>query len=246
MGLPFADGAHGLAGAAAVPTAGRAGARGQPFSVLVDYSHTPTAGQRPARRASVTAGRLLTVFGCGGDRDRGKRPLNGRGGGRARRLCRADLGQPARRKIPWRSSPRSWRALPPRARAVVVEPDRRAHPLALREARSATALVIAGKGHETYQILAPRRSTSTTARSPPPSWPSSVFTSAEGRLSRTHPRGHDRPARPARICGEAGGGDPLTLAEAAAACDGRSRPAIAGRRHGRRHRRRATAPGACS
>ena len=78
MGLPVEDVRAGLAGAGGVPGRVEPVRAGQPFSVLVDYSHTPDSLANVLRAVrALTAGRLLTVFGCGGDRDRGKRPLMG-------------------------------------------------------------------------------------------------------------------------------------------------------------------------
>ena len=130
---------------------------GQPFQVLVDYAHTPdslenvlTAVRRIAR------GRVVVVFGCGGDRDRGKRPLMGEA---ATRL--ADL------TVITSDNPRSeepaaiiGEILPGARRGggpYTVEVDRRA---AIREALAAAGpgdvVVIAGKGHETGQQFADR------------------------------------------------------------------------------------------
>jgi UDP-N-acetylmuramoyl-L-alanyl-D-glutamate--2,6-diaminopimelate ligase len=131
---------------------------GQPFLVVVDYAHTPDALERTletARKLVGRAGRLAVVFGCGGDRDRGKRPLMGRIAGR---LC----------DRVWVTSdnPRSER--PEAIIADIVagipggliagrheaHPDRKgAIQSALRWARADDVVVIAGKGHETYQIV---------------------------------------------------------------------------------------------
>ena len=130
---------------------------GQPFLVVVDYAHTPDALERTlatARKLVAPGGRLAAVFGCGGDRDRGKRPLMG---GIAARL--------ADRVWVTSDNPRSERPEAiiaeivtgiPRAaldRHVTI-PDRKAAiRSALEWARPGDVVVLAGKGHETYQIV---------------------------------------------------------------------------------------------
>src|SRR5579862_962459 len=126
--------------------------RGQPFTVLVDYAHTPDGLENVLTAArSAGSGRLLCVFGCGGDRDRAKRPQMG---DVARRL--SDLA------IVTSDNPRSER---PEAiiaeivdgRPMRTEPDRReAIRLALAAAEPGDVVVIAGKGHEQGQQFADR------------------------------------------------------------------------------------------
>jgi UDP-N-acetylmuramoyl-L-alanyl-D-glutamate--2,6-diaminopimelate ligase len=125
---------------------------GQPFSVLVDYAHTPDSLENVLESARrITAGSLIVVFGCGGDRDRGKRPLMG---AVARRL--------ADRAIVTNDNPRSEQ---PEAIAaeitagfdMEVELDRRAAIAeAVAGARPGDVVVIAGKGHEQGQQFADR------------------------------------------------------------------------------------------
>ena len=130
---------------------------GQDFLVVVDYAHTPDGLENVLRAArEITRGRVIVVFGCGGDRDRTKRPLMG-----ALAAALADVA------IVTSDNPRSeepaailrdittgW---PGSASAPIVVEDRReAIACALREARSGDAVVIAGKGHETYQIVGNR------------------------------------------------------------------------------------------
>jgi UDP-N-acetylmuramoyl-L-alanyl-D-glutamate--2,6-diaminopimelate ligase len=122
---------------------------GQPFTVLVDYAHTPEALENVLRAArELDSGRLICVFGCGGDRDRGKRPLMGRIAG-----ALADLA------IVTSDNPRSE---DPRAiiddvlagadNDLEVEPDRRdAIARAVEGAQPGDIVVIAGKGHEQGQ-----------------------------------------------------------------------------------------------
>ncbi len=123
-----------------------------PCIVLRDYAHTPDALERALTTLRpLTRGRLIAVFGCGGDRDRGKRPLMGR--------IAAELSDLA---IATSDNPRTE---DPNAILDDIEqgmngvphlriPDRlTAIHTALEEGRSGDTILLAGKGHETYQIL---------------------------------------------------------------------------------------------
>jgi UDP-N-acetylmuramoyl-L-alanyl-D-glutamate--2,6-diaminopimelate ligase len=129
---------------------------GKPL-VVVDYAHTPDALEKvleALRGLLGGAGQLFCVFGCGGDRDAGKRPLMG-----------AIATRLADRVIVTSDNPRSEdpRAIIDQIIAGAhanyqVEPDRAtAIHLALAEARSEDVVLIAGKGHENYQEIAGRR-----------------------------------------------------------------------------------------
>jgi UDP-N-acetylmuramoyl-L-alanyl-D-glutamate--2,6-diaminopimelate ligase len=124
---------------------------GQPFAVLVDYAHTPDSLDNVLRAARrITHGRLICVFGCGGDRDRDKRPLMGRIGAERSDLCVVTSDNP--RSEPPRAIIDEILAGIPDRDHVEVEPDRRAAiALALDAARPGDTVVIAGKGHEQGQ-----------------------------------------------------------------------------------------------
>jgi UDP-N-acetylmuramoyl-L-alanyl-D-glutamate--2,6-diaminopimelate ligase len=123
---------------------------GQPFTVIVDYSHKPDALEKVLRSArELTSGRLTVVFGCGGDRDRGKRPVMGR-----------VAGELADRVIVTSDNPRSEdpdaiiAEIVAGAPGAEVEPDRAAAiELALAGADEGDVVVIAGKGHEQGQEI---------------------------------------------------------------------------------------------
>jgi UDP-N-acetylmuramoyl-L-alanyl-D-glutamate--2,6-diaminopimelate ligase len=127
---------------------------GQAFPVVVDYAHTPDSIRFVLRGArSLAAGRVIVVFGCGGDRDRAKRPSMG-----SAATSTADL------TVLTSDNPRSEdpdaiiREIEPGAvqggGAYVVEPDRRAAiRLAIHEAGPGDVVVVAGKGHEATQEI---------------------------------------------------------------------------------------------
>jgi UDP-N-acetylmuramoyl-L-alanyl-D-glutamate--2,6-diaminopimelate ligase len=127
---------------------------GQPFPVFVDYAHTPDALASvlaAARPFVEPSGRLLVVFGCGGDRDRAKRPLMGAIASRTSDLAYLTSDNP-RSEDPEAIARDVLAGIPGDTRHPVVELDRRhAIRLALREARTGDVVVIAGKGHESGQ-----------------------------------------------------------------------------------------------
>jgi UDP-N-acetylmuramoyl-L-alanyl-D-glutamate--2,6-diaminopimelate ligase len=127
---------------------------GQPFTVVVDYSHKPDALENVLRTARELArGRVICVFGCGGDRDRGKRPVMGR--------IAAELADVA---IVTSDNPRSEdpdaiiaEVVAGAGPGVEVEPDRAvAIERAVGLSRPGDVVVIAGKGHEQGQEFADR------------------------------------------------------------------------------------------
>jgi UDP-N-acetylmuramoyl-L-alanyl-D-glutamate--2,6-diaminopimelate ligase len=124
-------------------------------TAIVDYAHTPDALQNVLSTArSLARGKLITVFGCGGDRDRAKRPLMGK---IAAELsdCAIVTSDNPRTEDPSAIIAEILAGIPVgRRQRVEVEPERaKAIAQALALAESGDAVVIAGKGHETYQIL---------------------------------------------------------------------------------------------
>ena len=129
---------------------------GQDFGVVVDYAHTPDALDnvlRAARKIVGGKGRVLTVFGCGGDRDRAKRPLMGEAAGRGSDRVILTSDNP-RSEDPLRILADASIGLDRVEANFVRETDRRrAIRQALTEARSGDLVMIAGKGHETVQKI---------------------------------------------------------------------------------------------
>src|ERR1039457_522292 len=146
--------AAGIAQCRAVPGRFERIDEGQPFGVVVDYAHTDDALKNAIAVArGLAPKRIITLFGCGGDRDRAKRPL---------------MGQAAAENSDFvvltSDNPRSEDPLDIMNDALVgirrtdvphvVEPDRAtAIARAIKEARPGDIVILAGKGHETYQVL---------------------------------------------------------------------------------------------
>lgn len=139
-------------------------------AVFVDYAHTDQALVNVlATLGPLTRGRLLVVFGCGGDRDRGKRPLMAEAVAHGAGLAVVTSDNPRTEDplaiiaevVPGLTG-QGWHRLEPAAlrdaaQAFCIEPDRRAAiRLALAVARPEDVVLVAGKGHETYQLLGDR------------------------------------------------------------------------------------------
>jgi UDP-N-acetylmuramoyl-L-alanyl-D-glutamate--2,6-diaminopimelate ligase len=127
---------------------------GQPFLVIVDYAHTDDALRNVLKTARELArNRLLVVFGCGGERDRTKRPLMGEAVGSLSDFAVLTSDNP-RGEDPLRIMADALVGLQKTATPYIAEVDRElAIQKALLEAREGDVLVLAGKGHETYQVL---------------------------------------------------------------------------------------------
>jgi UDP-N-acetylmuramoyl-L-alanyl-D-glutamate--2,6-diaminopimelate ligase len=128
---------------------------GQPFTVVVDYAHTDDALKNLtalARELVSAKGRVLTVFGCGGDRDRNKRPLMGEAAGRGSDFVVLTSDNP-RSEDPVAIINDAVVGLQKTGVKYSVEADRRkAIALAIGEARPGDIVLLAGKGHEKVQV----------------------------------------------------------------------------------------------
>jgi UDP-N-acetylmuramoyl-L-alanyl-D-glutamate--2,6-diaminopimelate ligase len=148
----------GISALAAVPGRFERIDLGQPFMVVVDYAHTDDALQKlleTARELHPT-GRMITLFGCGGERDRSKRPLMGAAAGRLSNVVILSSDNP-RSEDPLKIINDALVGLQRTSAKVLVEPDReRAIELALEQARTGDIVLLAGKGHETTQVLKDR------------------------------------------------------------------------------------------
>ena len=151
LGVSADTAAVGLARAARVPGRFEPIDEGQGFTVLVDYAHTPDSIENVLRAARrLTDGRLISVFGAGGDRDRDKRPKMGRAGGELSDLVVVTSDNP-RSEEP-AAVVAEVAAGAGGAPELEVEVDRRAAiGLALARAEPGDTVVIAGKGHEQGQ-----------------------------------------------------------------------------------------------
>ncbi|MGD9754687.1 MAG: UDP-N-acetylmuramoyl-L-alanyl-D-glutamate--2,6-diaminopimelate ligase [Acidimicrobiia bacterium] len=150
--------AAGIASLERVPGRFEAVDEGQPFTVVVDYAHTPDALERvlgSARETAAGGGRVLVVFGCGGDRDATKRAPMGEVASRLADVTVLTSDNP-RGEPPLSIAEQVRSGVVPGAELIVELDRRRAIALAVRRARPGDVVVIAGKGHETTQTFADR------------------------------------------------------------------------------------------
>jgi UDP-N-acetylmuramoyl-L-alanyl-D-glutamate--2,6-diaminopimelate ligase len=152
--------AAGLGEFRGVPGRMEAVVRGQPFHVVIDYAHTPgsldAVGRELAELAAPHGGRVISVFGASGERDTGKRPLMGRAAGARSRLVivteddsRNEDPEPIFEAIVTGAESAGLQ----RGHEILVIPDRRAAIAeAFARARPADVVLLAGKGHETWNI----------------------------------------------------------------------------------------------
>ncbi len=157
LGLDTDSIAQGLSSVDRVPGRFEKVDRGQAFTAVVDYAHTPDALQNVLENArAFTSGRVITVFGCGGDRDTSKRPLMGQAAGRLSDIVFVTSDNP-RSEDPEIIMDEIMEGLGDPVGSVKRISDRRtAIDRAVMEARPGDILVVAGKGHENYQIIGER------------------------------------------------------------------------------------------
>ncbi|MFH0919922.1 MAG: UDP-N-acetylmuramoyl-L-alanyl-D-glutamate--2,6-diaminopimelate ligase [Fibrobacterota bacterium] len=152
-GIPADRIVAGIESVAGVPGRFESVDNGEGVSVIVDYAHKPDALEKVLEAArAVTRGRLIAVFGCGGDRDRGKRPLMG---AIAERLADHSFvtSDNPRTEAPEAILREIVSGLKDASKREVIADRRAAIRTAVQQAREGDTIVIAGKGHEDYQII---------------------------------------------------------------------------------------------
>lgn len=153
-GVPLADAVAGVARLEGVPGRMERVDAGQPFLAIVDYAHTPRAveGLLTTIR-QITPGRVITVLGCGGDRDAGKRPLMGEAVARLSDVAVLTNDNPRSEDpaVILAAMEAGARGVTGGARLLVIPDRSTAIATAVNEAGAGDAVVVAGKGHETGQ-----------------------------------------------------------------------------------------------
>jgi UDP-N-acetylmuramoyl-L-alanyl-D-glutamate--2,6-diaminopimelate ligase len=154
MGIASTKIEEGIANLQAVPGRFEQIDEGQPFLVMVDYAHTDDALKNVLKTArEITRDRLIVLFGCGGERDRTKRPRMGEAAGALADFVVLTSDNP-RSEDPLLIMADALVGLQRTGTPYIAEVDRSmAIRKALEEAREGDVVVLAGKGHETYQIL---------------------------------------------------------------------------------------------
>jgi len=155
IGIPQGQIERGIAQLDAVPGRFERIDEGQPFLVVVDYAHTDDALRNviSAARELSNGGRIITLFGAGGERDRTKRPLMGEAAGSLSDLVVLTSDNP-RSEDPLRIINDVVVGLQKANATYRIEPDReQAIAIALNAAQPGDIVILAGKGHETYQVL---------------------------------------------------------------------------------------------
>jgi UDP-N-acetylmuramoyl-L-alanyl-D-glutamate--2,6-diaminopimelate ligase len=155
LGVPLHIVKEGLEGISRVPGRSEKIKCNKPFSIVIDYAHSPDGIINILKTArEYTSGKLIILFGCGGDRDKSKRSLMGKAAGELADFC-----------IVTSDNPRSEdpdliiQDIIPGIKAtncpyVIIADRREAIKYALKNAKTGDVIIIAGKGHETYQELA--------------------------------------------------------------------------------------------
>ncbi len=155
MGMDFKGVLDGLEKCVGVPGRMEVVPTETPYTVLIDYAHTPDGLENVLGCVrEITEGKVITVFGCGGDRDRTKRPIMGDIAAQLSDIAVVTSDNP-RSEDPDAIIDDILEGVKKHISKIVVEPDRRkAIAKALSMAHEGDIVVLAGKGQETYQILA--------------------------------------------------------------------------------------------
>ena len=155
LGMDFQAVVEALGAARGIPGRIEVVPTGRDYTVIIDYAHSPDGLKNilDSLREICGDGRILTVFGCGGDRDKSKRPRMGRIAQERSDVCVVTSDNP-RSEEPEQIIQDILDGMKPDPEHIVVEPDRtRAIARALSLAQAGDIVLLAGKGHETYQIL---------------------------------------------------------------------------------------------
>ena len=154
LGVALSDIAKGIALCKGAPGRFERVENSAGFAVVVDYAHTDDALESTIRTArSLTGGKVITIFGCGGDRDTTKRAPMGRIAGELSDFTIMTSDNP-RSEDPMKILRDIEEGAKPTAKGYAVEPDRRAAiEMGIRMAEAGDVVLICGKGHENYQII---------------------------------------------------------------------------------------------